>query len=592
MPIRKSADLAIPPTTNEVDELNDEAWASQYTDPAHALNLATQSLNNSWQISYSRGIAYALLNKAFYEVRFSSQEQTAKTLKEAEAYFNDMDDARGSLLVRCGYGALLVAQLKYEEAKQTLENVLREVNHRLYPLDAYFSLYRLGYIHFNLGDVQEGLRYYYRALALVQRERCQPLCCMALSDLGSAQMELSNYGEARELLEQAYAICKTLPVSFSQLVIGNLASVHLEMGNPNAALDLVENDFPLCKGFFRPGEQAFLTIVAAQTYASLNRWGEAWELAMQALPRARADKHPEVINQCLWMMGVIQRGLQQPREAIKWLQEAEQGFETVKGVFYILHVYRSLADAFADLSDFEPAYRYLEKFQRYYEETLGASSKAKYFTLQIQHELTQAEFERDYALQQQIKLETLNNELRRQVEEIETLQAALLDQAVRDPLTGLHNRRFLNEQFVPVLDQSQRTGHPVGIALLDIDYFKRVNDTYGHAVGDQVLVEMAQLLRSHSRSSDLAVRYGGEEFCLVFPVSSAVDTRTRLKKLLRLFHNISIPCGDATITGLTFSAGIVEFPTHGDTADALLHHADLALYSAKHQGRNRVVLAE
>jgi two-component system cell cycle response regulator len=333
-------------------------------------------------------------------------------------------------------------------------------------------------------------------------------------------------------------------------------------------------------------------IVSAQTYAGLRRWGEAWELAMQALPRARADKHPEVINQCLWMLGVIQRGMQQPQEAIKWLQEAELGLGTVKNVFYVLHVYQTLSDSFADLGEYESAYRYLQLFQRHYEETLGASAKARFFTLQIQHELTQAEFERDYALQQQIKLEALNIELHRKVEEIENLQAALHDQAVRDPLTGLHNRRFLDEQMVPILDQAQRTGHPVGIVLLDLDFFKRINDTHGHGFGDQVLIQMAALLRTHTRSSDMAVRYGGEEFCLIFPVSSALDARARVKKLLKLFHNTFISSDETSVTGLTFSAGIAEYPTHGDTAEALLRNADVALYNAKHQGRNRVLLAE
>jgi two-component system cell cycle response regulator len=592
MVIRKPVDFVVPSSTTELDALNDSAWASQYTDPAYALSLALSCLELSRQAAYPRGRAYALLNKTFYELRFAPPAQAEITLREAESCFAKLDDARGALLVRYGKGALLLAQQRYDEAKDMLESALRENNHRSHALDAYFALYRLGYIHFNRGEVQEGLRYYYKALALVQRERCLPLCCMALSDLGSAQMELSNYSEARELLEQAYAICKKIPVCFSHLVVGNLASVHLEMGNPDAALELVENDFPDSGTIFRPGELAFLMIVSAQTYAGLQRWGEAWELAMQALPRARADKHPEVINQCLWMLGVIQRGMRQPQEAIKWLQEAELGFGTVKNVFYVMHVYRTLADSFADLGEYEAAYRYLQLFQQHYEETLGASAKARFFTLQIQHELTQAEFERDYALQQQIKLEALNSELHRKVEEIENLQAALLDQAVRDPLTGLHNRRFLDEQVLPILDQAQRTGHPVGIVLLDLDFFKRINDTHGHGFGDQVLIEMAALLRAHTRSSDMAVRYGGEEFCLIFPVSSALDARTRIKKLLKLFHNTSISLGEISITGLTFSAGIAEYPTHGDTAESLLHNADIALYNAKHQGRNRVLLAE
>jgi two-component system cell cycle response regulator len=592
MDICKPVDPDVPPSATEIDALNEAAWASQYTDPANSLTLAVRCLGLCEQASYPRGAAYALLNKAFYELRFSSGTQAESTLEEAGKCFAELEDERGSLLVRSGIGGLLLRKNKYDEAQAVLEAVLDDNEDTPYTLDAYFSLYRLGYIHFYRGEVQEGLRYYYRALTLVQRERCLPLCCMALSDLGSAQMELANYAEARELLEQAYEICQSMPVCFAPLVIGNLASVHLEMGNPLAALDLVEKDFPESDEFFRRGELAFLMIVAAQTYASLKRWDEAWELATQALPRARADNHLELINQCQWMLGVIQRGMQQPQRAIKWLQEAEKGFGAIKNVFYVLHVYRALADTFADIGEFKIAYDYLQLFQQRYEESLGASAKARFFTLKIQHELTQVEFERDYALQQQIKLETLNSELRQKVEEIENLQTALRDQAVRDPLTGLHNRRFLSEQMTPILDQAQRSGLPGCIVLLDLDYFKRINDTHGHGFGDEVLIAMAALLREHIRSSDMAVRYGGEEFCLVFPVSSALDAHARINNLLTQFYNTVINYAEISITGLTFSAGIAEYPTHGDTADALFHNADTALYSAKRQGRNRVLVAD
>jgi len=127
--------------------------------------------------------------------------------------------------------------------------------------------------------------------------------------------------------------------------------------------------------------------------------------------------------------------------------------------------------------------------------------------------------------------------------------------------------------------------------LIDLDYFKRINDTHGHGFGDQVLVELAELLRQQIRSSDLAVRYGGEEFCLLFPAASIADTRVRTELLLKLFHSNAVTVCGKSMSGLTFSAGIAEFPTHGTTSDELLQNADAALYRAKDEGRNRVLLA-
>ena len=580
-----------PPAASEIDALNEIAWTSQFTNPARSHELAHRSAALARQAGYASGLAYALLNQAFYEIRFCPTTQSEATLREAEAHFAALGDRRGILLVQSGRAGVLLKRNEFDAAETLLEQVVQAPEDERQPLDAYFALYRLGYVHFHRGQVQEGLRCYYKALALVQRERSMALSCHALSDLGSAQMELANYQEARDLLEQAHSICKAMPICFAHLIVANLANVHLEMGDPAAALQLVENDFPPSDEFFQPGDRAFLLVVAAQTYASLGRWQEAEQLALQGLQRSRADDHLEITNQCLWMLGVIARGMGRHAAAIAWLLEAEQGFSEIHNVFYMLRVYRALADAYADVGQFEQAFHFLQLYQNRYEESLGASAKARFFTLQIQHELTQAEFERDHALQQKIQLETLNAELQCKMEEVEKLQAALRDQAVHDSLTGLYNRRFLDEQLGPVLDQARRGGYPVSIVLIDLDYFKRVNDTHGHGFGDQVLIELAELLRQQIRSSDLAVRYGGEEFCLLFPAATATDTRVRTERLLTLFHDCAIAFSGKSMTGLTFSAGIAEFPLHGTTSNQLLQNADAALYRAKDEGRNRVLLA-
>lgn len=584
--------LTIPALAAEIEALNQSAWSSQYTDPAATLELSARSIALSRQADHTAGLAYGLLNQALYEIRFCSPSQAEATLREAETYFATLGDRRGMLLVRTGVAGILLKLNEFDAAEALLEKVLAAPEQDRQPLDAYFALYRLGYVYFLRGEVQEGLRYYYKALALVQRERSLPLSCLALSDLGSAQMELGNYTEARELLEQAHAICKQTPICFAHMIVANLASVHLEMGNTQAALHIVEHDFPCAGAYFQPGDEAFLWVVAAQAYAGSERWDAAQTLALRALEQAQAVENLEITNQCLWMLGVIACGRKQPEEGIQWLLKAECSFGDLRNAFYVLHVYAALSDAYAAMQQFESAYRYLQRYQQHYETSLGASAKTRYITLQIQHELAQAEFERDYALQQQIKLETLNGELHRKVEEIEYLQVALREQAIRDPLTGLYNRRFLNEQIRPILDQAERTGHPVCMALLDLDFFKRINDTLGHGFGDQVLIDLATLLRTQIRSSDLAIRYGGEEFCLVFPQATVLDALARMEHLLQQFHQATITCCSQSLSGLSFSAGIAQFPLHGTTVAELLHAADTALYCAKNQGRNRVLPAQ
>ncbi|MFD2272870.1 tetratricopeptide repeat protein [Undibacterium arcticum] len=441
----------------EIRELNRIAWDSQHTDPAQSIALATRCIARAQLASDPSGLAYALLNKAYHEYYFSTKEQSEQTLIDTEARFRALGDRRGLLLARSGLGGILMRRHEFDAARSVLESVINDPPEASEPLDAYYALYRLGYLHFNCGDVQAGLRYYYKALALVQRERSLPLTCQMLSDIGSAQMELGNFTEAKALLEQAFVISRTTPVFFIHMILGNLANVHLEMGNADAALRLLESNAIESGPFYREGDRAFLMAVKAQTYASLSRWDEAESQAHAALDQARQDDYAEVNSHCLWQLGAIACGKGQFDVGIGWLLEAEASFGAEQNIFYVLHVYKALADAYASSAQYQTAFNYLKRYHQQYEKSLGASAKAQFFTLQIQHELTQVQFERDYALQQQINLETLNNELRHKVTEIESLQTALREQAMRDPLTGLYNRRILGEQLGTLLNLARRS---------------------------------------------------------------------------------------------------------------------------------------
>lgn len=168
-------------------------------------------------------------------------------------------------------------------------------------------------------------------------------------------------------------------------------------------------------------------------------------------------------------------------------------------------------------------------------------------------------------------------------------QQELREQAIRDPLSGLFNRRYLAESLPRELARARRDNLPLSVMMLDIDHFKRLNDTYGHPFGDQVICRLARLIHDGARSGDLPCRYGGEEFLLVLPNMTIESAAERAEQWRRAFQEISIAVGDKTVAS-TFSAGVVAFPTHGDTSETLIQAADSALYAAKNKGRNCVVV--
>jgi diguanylate cyclase (GGDEF)-like protein/PAS domain S-box-containing protein len=168
------------------------------------------------------------------------------------------------------------------------------------------------------------------------------------------------------------------------------------------------------------------------------------------------------------------------------------------------------------------------------------------------------------------------------------LQKTLHEQATRDPLTGLFNRRYLDETLPRELHGALRRDAPLCVAMIDLDHFKRFNDTFGHDTGDLVLRESGCLLRDNLRKSDVACRYGGEEFVLVLPDSSLADTSQRLEQLRILFEKLEIRQNGQLMATTTISAGVAAAPEHGSTMEGLLRAADDALYAAKDAGRNRV----
>jgi diguanylate cyclase (GGDEF)-like protein len=201
-------------------------------------------------------------------------------------------------------------------------------------------------------------------------------------------------------------------------------------------------------------------------------------------------------------------------------------------------------------------------------------------------------FQTTIILEEQVRhktfeLETALRENERINRDLQQIQAKLQEQAIRDPLTGLYNRHYLNEALGRELDRARRQDLRVGVVLADIDHFKVVNDTYGHTAGDEVLKTVGALLQRSLREYDFSCRYGGEEFLMILPGIEPNSTRKRIEQVRAAVETTKIRY-DASVIEVTASFGIAMFPANGGTGAALIAAADSALYKAKNGGRNRV----
>ncbi len=164
--------------------------------------------------------------------------------------------------------------------------------------------------------------------------------------------------------------------------------------------------------------------------------------------------------------------------------------------------------------------------------------------------------------------------------------------SVRDPLTGLFNRRYMQETLAQEQHRATRNKTQLAVIMIDIDHFKQFNDKFGHDGGDAVLRALGGFLKNHVRRSDIVCRFGGEEFALILSPSTTEGALSRAEKIRAAIGRLKVHHANQDLGAITLSFGVAIFPDNAGDSASLIKAADVALYQAKHQGRNRVVASQ
>jgi diguanylate cyclase (GGDEF)-like protein len=171
------------------------------------------------------------------------------------------------------------------------------------------------------------------------------------------------------------------------------------------------------------------------------------------------------------------------------------------------------------------------------------------------------------------------------------LRESLRTQAIRDPLTGLFNRRYMEETMERECARFNRLGTPISLIMMDFDHFKKFNDTYGHTSGDMLLRQFGSWLKTQNRVEDIACRFGGEEFILILPGANLDIARKRAEQLRLGVKRLRGQQSGKFLQRVSLSLGVAVFPDHGSTVEEIITAADMAMYQAKKEGRDRVRIA-
>lgn len=322
----------------------------------------------------------------------------------------------------------------------------------------------------------------------------------------------------------------------------------------------------------------------AATHESLGELEQAEVLFRKALASADERNDSAWVYELHGSLGALLHKQGRYDEAEPELKCAIAGAEKPGGSFDVSGWRQRYSDTLAARGNIRDALSHLQQAYKDLEYAAEQRTRRQLFQAMGRLEIERIEHEKETYRQRTEELSATLEQAEALRGRLEERNAALAEMAVRDPLTGVFNRRWFIERLGQEIARSRRYNHPLAVAILDLDWFKHVNDTYGHLTGDRVLVEFAGLLRQSTRSSDDVARYGGEEFAIVMPETTTEQALRACEKLRDGISN-----HDWAPTGLeehlTFSAGVATLQPE-ETLEMLVERADRRLYLAKAAGRN------
>ncbi len=582
---------------SEIDRLNLQGLSCLIANRAQARRLTRIARQEATALGYQRGLAYARINELWLSYYSGAPAQAEPLYQSLHACFEACGDLEGSMAIEVVLGAYASRSGDFALAERHFEQARELASHIPDTLHKFMLHTRLGIDALNRGDTRGGPRSFLLALDIAERFGSAAHRVSSLSNLASSQHDLGNDEDAIPLLSEALGIIGQEQLQHQGAIVSaNLAMCLLASGKAAEALALVEPFYEEADGDM--AVRAFLFCVAAHAAIRIGRLDGAEALLRRAREYALLGRDLGEQMHAWLVKGALDAARGAPGAALEAYNNAHAMLGLTRNPFYQQQIYAGLAESNARLGKWETAFGFQRQYQGHFEASSKSARDSRLLMRHLEREMRNLKQERDQALEQQAaresenqKLEHLNRELAHQIMHVNSLQDSLKEQAIRDHLTGLYNRRHFETCLNAILHESNGK-FPVTVVILDLDFFKRVNDNYGHGFGDEVLIRFARLVESQLRGNDLLCRYGGEEFCLLLREADSLIAANKIEDVAARYRQLLIQQGAHSLGGCTFSAGIAEYPRHGASRHELLMRADSALYAAKQAGRDRVLVAE
>lgn len=576
-----------------------QAWNLLHVDSARALAQAEQAIVAARAARDRQAEAWARLTRGFHRLYYATVAEATAELEKALALFVRCGDRAGAVLAEA---TVARAMWRAGRVNDALARVLplRDEGVRVLRHDQRGVLLNtIAGCYSAQGDSAQAFAYMYEALRDAGPSRGRGFDTVLHCNIAHELMQIGDCEHALRHVDEGLARCRGLNNARLRSVLWiNRIGCLTELGRADECLPDLEAVLALpADGSGRgPTAAGFETLALAALRAG------RLALGAELVARAQADAPTPIPDEQLERAAAaallaLCRGDAPaavahlaPLGTLAARDDAEGLSLRARVQFFGLY-----SEALEAAGDAAGALAALRRWQGLREAQARLASRARYEAanlqtelLRLQHRIDESVATRRRSERARAELAAINTQLSNKVAEVQALQAALRQQATQDPLTGLFNRRHLNDTLPTLFALAQRERQTMALAIIDMDHFKLVNDRHGHAAGDRLLAAFGELLAAQIRRSDVACRYGGEEFCLLMPRTDAAGARRKVGSLLRRWRAMRFELGAATLEGLSFSAGISDTALAPGSPDALLNDADAQLLAAKRAGRNRV----
>jgi len=482
----------------------------------------------------------------------------------------------GTLFLNKGdYGAALVS---FSHAKTVYES--RSDTDRA-AVEICFMGISQGYA----GLYPDGLQNLHAALTVFEMNDDRPMLANALNSIGHVYGQLNEHARGLPYLLQSVEIARTSEDKKAlSTALDSLCQAYLGVGKLDDALACGLESLQACREIGASVREAEHLLSVGSVHLARGGLALAKECFQESLTKSRKYGYRFAEAGALRRLGATYRAQNQISEAFSTLREAVALFRNIGAKRDIYQCLEDLAAVCKQTGDFERALNYYEEFQLAKETILAEQADIRLTSLEIKYEVEQSKKEKEiYYLK--------NVALQKEIDERIKAQTALEVLATTDQLTGLVNRRHLLNVGERELKQAVRHRFPLSLVIFDIDHFKKVNDNYGHTVGDKVLTEVSRFVKHSLRGTDIVGRYGGEEFVILLPHTSVEAARQKVERIRQDIGSVFVQAGEVKVS-VTISSGIAGLLEAGqaDSLDHLIERADSALYEAKEAGRNQTVI--